>query len=394
MTWYDDGNEGQVMRDLLDRFESENPGIKVVMDTIAYADLHNILQAQVEAGTPPDLARITDAQRFAGRYLDMREHMQDPQAWAANWPESRLQSLRAPDDKEGLYGFPMQYTLTGMFINRTLFEQAGVPVPSDENKDVTWQQWVDAAKQVAKATQTPYAIAIDRTGHRFWPLSLSMCAQYFNDQGKITVDTPGFREAANMLTSWHKDRITPLEVWAGGGGGYAAANEFFVNGQTPLYFSGSWQVGQFARQIGDRFQWGVVPAPVGKCGGTAIPGGALIAAFNATQHPEEVTRLVEFLSQEDVQREFTSRSLFLPAHQGLIKQGVEYPSNNDQLNAFIKEVPKITKEAEMLSVHPQGFTLNTTIRDRLSQVIVGELTLDEAITRIQQTMDEAQAGKQ
>src|SRR5690554_5409679 len=28
VTWYDDGNEGQVLRDLLDRFEAENPDIR------------------------------------------------------------------------------------------------------------------------------------------------------------------------------------------------------------------------------------------------------------------------------------------------------------------------------------------------------------------------------
>ncbi len=48
--WYNDGNEGDVLRDLLDRFEAENPNIKVTIDVVAYADLHNILQTQVEAG--------------------------------------------------------------------------------------------------------------------------------------------------------------------------------------------------------------------------------------------------------------------------------------------------------------------------------------------------------
>jgi len=34
MTWYDDGSEGQVLRDLLDRFEAENPDVRVVIDTV------------------------------------------------------------------------------------------------------------------------------------------------------------------------------------------------------------------------------------------------------------------------------------------------------------------------------------------------------------------------
>ena len=37
MTWYDDGKEGEVLRDLLNRFEAKNPDIKVVIDTVPYA---------------------------------------------------------------------------------------------------------------------------------------------------------------------------------------------------------------------------------------------------------------------------------------------------------------------------------------------------------------------
>ncbi|NJL93446.1 MAG: extracellular solute-binding protein [Anaerolineae bacterium] len=63
--WYNDGNEGDVMRDLLDRFEEDNPGISVELDVVAFADIHNILQAQVESGTEaPDLARVADTARF------------------------------------------------------------------------------------------------------------------------------------------------------------------------------------------------------------------------------------------------------------------------------------------------------------------------------------------
>ena len=38
-----------------------------------------------------------------------------------------------------------QLTITGPFINRTLFEQAGVAVPSDESDEVTWEEWAEAA---------------------------------------------------------------------------------------------------------------------------------------------------------------------------------------------------------------------------------------------------------
>jgi len=392
MTWYNDGNEGEVMRDILNKFEAQNPGIKVVMDTVAFKDIHNILQAQVEAGSPPDLARVTDQARFIGKYLDLRPYLKGPNAWSANWSDQVLGALRKADDKQGLYGFPSQFTVTGPFINRTLFQQANIPVPSDTKDKVTWDEWIDAAKKVAAATRTPYAVAMDRSGHRFWSPSISMCAKYVDPStGKFTVDSPGFRKAANMLISWHKDKITPPEVWAGGGGGYAAANDFFTNGQLVFYQSGSWQISQFQKQIGDKFEWDAVPTPTGDCGSTAIPGGAYIVAFAASKHPKEVGMLVDYLTREDVLGDLSARSLFLPGHIGLAKKGIHNPSNSKQLNVFLSQIPNIQPEAYTLQYHPLGPTLNTEIRDRLSQVIVGELTLDDAIKRVQDKMDTAQA---
>ena len=36
MTWYSDGNEGEVVTDLLKRFEAKNPDIKVTIDQVPY----------------------------------------------------------------------------------------------------------------------------------------------------------------------------------------------------------------------------------------------------------------------------------------------------------------------------------------------------------------------
>jgi alpha-1,4-digalacturonate transport system substrate-binding protein len=62
------------------------------------------------------------------------------------------------------------------------------------------------------------------------------------------------------------------------------------------------------------------------------------------------------------------------------------------MNTFLKEVGKLMPESYYLQFNALGQTLNPEMRDRLSQVITGELTLDEAIKRIQQKMDEAAAA--
>ncbi|MBZ0296911.1 MAG: sugar ABC transporter substrate-binding protein [Anaerolineae bacterium] len=394
ITWYDDGNEGEVLRDLLDRFEADNPDITVVVDTVAYNSILEQLPLQVEAGEAPDMARITNLPGLRGYYLDLRPLLEDPDYFESSFPAAVLNAFREEGDMEGLYGFPTQFTVTGPFINRTLFDQAGIDVPSESGDPVSWEEWTEITKQVADATGTPYAIAMDRTGHRFAGPAMSQGATYFDDEGNITIDTPGFRTMAELLNSWHQEGITPAEVWLGAGDSYAAANEYFSNGQLVMYMSGSWQISRFSTEIGDAFDWEVVPNPTGPGGSTAMPGGAGMVAFAQTEHPEEVARVMEYLIQPDVMREFTARTLFIPGHLGLgeVEYDTDVPAAAAALAAFTLEIPNIQDQAYDLNFHPQNFVVFNETRDRLTQYMVGELSLDEAIERIQQAVDEAIAA--
>jgi alpha-1,4-digalacturonate transport system substrate-binding protein len=326
----------------------------------------------------------------------MRPYLPDVEYWEASFPEIVFQAMRTGDDTTGIYGYPTQFTVTGPFINRTLFEQAGIDVPSDTRDDVSWEEWTEVARQVAAATDTPYAIAMDRTGHRFAGPAMSMGATYFDADGNITIDTPGFRDMAEILFGWHSEGITPAEVWLGSGGSYAAAADFFINGQLVLYMSGSWQVGRFSNDIGDAFDWEVIPNPTGPGGSTGMPGGAALMAIGSTQHPQEVARVMDYLVQVDQMKEFTARTLFIPGHLGLgeIAYETDLEAAQQALNAFAAEVPKLEDQAYMLNFHPQNFVVFNETRDRLTQVMLGELTLDEAVQRIQQAVDDAIAAAQ
>ncbi|MBN8634708.1 MAG: extracellular solute-binding protein [Anaerolineae bacterium] len=394
IAWYDDGNEGTVLRDLLDRFEAENPDIKVIVDTVPYQTILDQLPLQVEAGEAPDMARVTAGERYRGFYLDLRPYVADPAYWDASFPAAVLQWLREPgEESDALYGFPNQFTVTGPFINRTLFEQAGVDVPSDSSDAVTWQEWTDAAAAVAEATGV-YAIAIDRSGHRVAGPAFSSGATFFAEDGTVTIDTPGFRTFAQLLLDWHTNSLTPAEIWVGSGGTYAAGAPFFISGELAVYMSGSWQISNFATNIGDAFDWEAVPNPTGEGGSTGMPGGTAFVAFAQTEHPEEVARVMDYLASADVYREFSERTLFIPAHQNLgeLNYQTELPAAQQSLQVFAAEALKLSDQAYRLQYEGQAFAINNPIRDRLTQAITGELTLDDAIARIQEDVDAALAA--
>jgi len=390
MTWYTDGNEDVVMRALLDKFEAANPDIKVVLDNVAYNTILENLPIQLEAGEGPDLARVTQLGILSKYFLNIKPFVADPAYWEENFGPF-LNWMRPPGDTDGIYGMMTQLTVTGPYINRTLFEQAGVAVPSDASDSVTWEEWADVTKQVAEATGTDFAMTMDRTGHRLAGPMISQGAKFLGEDGFPLIDDEGTRKMFQLMLDWHADGTMPMDVWAGATG-YLPAADFFINGQAVLYMSGSWQIGQFKDKIGDAFDWEVIPNPCGPAACTGMPGGAALVGINTTKHPEQVARVLDFLAQEENLAEFSAKTLFIPGHLGLSGKGIDYQTDVESakqaLNMFVSQVGLLDPIAYKMQAYTYNTIVFNAIRDRLTQVMVGELTLDDAIIRMQQEIDD------
>jgi alpha-1,4-digalacturonate transport system substrate-binding protein len=388
-TYYADGNEAEVMQPLLDKFMAENPGITVILDVVPYSTIDEQLPVQVETGEGPDLARITNFAAYQGKLLDLRPLLNDPAYFEDNFPAPVLAAMRAEGDTSGLHGFPDALTVTGPFVNKTLFDQAGIELPGE---GTTWEEWTDLTKQVAEATGVQYAISIDRTGHRFAGPAMSMGATLIDADGNFTIDTPGFRTFAELLKSWHDEAITPPEVWLVGDS-LNNCIDYLISGDLVMCMTGSWQVGRTAQDVGDAFDWVVVPNPTGDGGSTGVAGGSAVVAFADTEHPEAVAALMEFLIQPENYGAFSAGTLALPAQTDVASQGVEFDTDDASvlgaLAAFTAEVPKLQDQAVALNVHPFAFAYYRNSANRIAQYLTGELTLDEALQRLQQDIDDA-----
>ncbi|MCI5076000.1 ABC transporter substrate-binding protein [Oricola sp.] len=382
MTWYNDGIEGEVMQGLLDKFEAANPDIKVTLDVVPYKAILESLPVQLAAGEGPDLARVTDLGGLSQYYLDLTPYISD----AGYWKDNFGPFLKWLDPNgEAISGFMTQLTVTGPYVNKTLFEQAEVDMPGE---GATWDDWAAASKAVADKLDIPIPMAWDRSGHRVAGPAISMGAKMFDADGKPALVDDGLKEMTQRLYDWHQDGTMAKELWGSvSGNQYLGANEDFANAQVVLYMSGSWQIPQFADKIGDAFDWWAVPAPCGPAACTGMPGGAALVALKTTEHPEEVGKLMDFLSAEENLAEFYGKTLFIPGHLGLAAGGVDFATDDPRakhaLETFAGAVPGISPIAFDL----QGYVFNrvmfNALISRLGEAIVGEITLDEAYDRME-----------
>jgi alpha-1,4-digalacturonate transport system substrate-binding protein len=380
--YYADGVEAEVIQPILDKFMEENEGISVILDVVPYSTIDEQLPVQVEAGQGPDLARVTNFAAFKGKLLDLRPLVSDPDYYVANFPEPILEAL-------DYGGFPDQYTITGPYVNKTLFDQAGIEMPTGET---TWEEWTDLTRQVAEATGTTYAIGIDRTGHRVAGPAMSMGATLIDENGNFTIDTQGFRDFIQLLKSWHDEGLTPEELWFNSDANNNCI-DWFKSADMVMCMTGSWMIGGTAADVGDAFDWVVVPNPTGAGGSTGIAGGSALVAFADTEHPEALAKLMEFLYTPENYAAWSAGTLNLPAHVEVAEMGVDFETDDENvLNAlavYTAEVPKLQDQAVMLNVHPFAFAYYRNSANRIAQYLVGELDLDQMISNLQQDIDQA-----
>ncbi|MGQ2952695.1 MAG: ABC transporter substrate-binding protein [Agrobacterium sp.] len=374
---FTDDDQGYVQRmaELSKEFEAANPGVKVNFVSSGYDAVSKQLPVQLAVGEGPDIAKITDWQ-LAPYYLDMRPYMKDAEAFA-KLHGSSLNQLRLPNvnDPQSINGYMASQTLNLPFVNKTLFEQAGEPLPGPTAK---FSEIVEASARVAKATGVQIPFTMDRSGHRFSGGAFAYGATYVKD-GKFSFPDDAAKKYIADIYSWTQNGSFPKEMWgAAGGSQYKNMGDEFVNGNVVTYLAGNWMVNPFQNKIGDSFEWTAINAPCGEAGCYAMPGGTAVVGFKRTKYPEDVAHFIEFLGSEKVQREIAENYVILTGAEIVDPQ---YKLKSEDAKAAMKvfldnkkNVPQAARDFERAK---GGSAMYQQIVQRMSQLIVGELTLDQ-----------------
>ena len=171
--WYSDGVEGEVIKDMLDRFMKDNPDIKITLDNVAYKVIQEQLPIQLEAGQGPDIARVTNIKELANHWLDMRPMLSGPEILGRQFRHhAGLDAARRLECHPRLHdAADADRRLRQHDPVRT--GRCGAPGRKGDVGRVG-----RCSRRGRKEPELPAAFAIDRSGHRISGPNISYGANY------------------------------------------------------------------------------------------------------------------------------------------------------------------------------------------------------------------------
>jgi alpha-1,4-digalacturonate transport system substrate-binding protein len=375
--YFTDGPDEQVTRDLLAAFTKKYK-VKVNLEILPYSDLITSVQARMAGGKAPDVIRTADIAPFRSDLLDLSPLLGKDYV---NQFVAATAAAVVTADKQML-GVPSDLTLNGPFVNVDLFKKAGVPLPSVA-KPWTWEEMIAAGKSVQKATRVPYAFAMDKSGGRVSTV-LSQYGTQLVNKGKMSLDKGKAVAALQPLVDMMADDSMPRDLWLGSGSKYKSANDIFLAGDTPIYLSGNWQVGQFAKNA--PFTWAAVPNPCSQeCGG--FPGGKYMVAFKSSPNPALSAFFIEYMNNAKNQAAFVTKSGNLPTRVDLTSGHLKYPSRQADMDVFLADLARTPKERSYANSDPAFSGSATALIAEMDKVVAGKKKLPAAIADLQKTIE-------
>lgn len=375
---------------LIDRFNSENPDVRVQF--VALDSIYMSSGSDPDAQTRQIVSAADTAHTFGlsrgaierGYVLDLAPLIQADSSFdRSDFYPGALESVSF---EGGIYMLPRSLWLQLLSYNKDLWERAGLAAP---RPDWTWEDLLLAAEQIARKRGDKVEVygMVDWSGLTLLDGLLSQAGVSLLETraGQGRFDRPELLEALKRLDALRERG--GLLVSAQTDGQWRSPDDTIKAQQVGIWWQGMYL--NTPREQQD-LRIGTLPVPRGKLGAQRFSQGYLIS--RGTQHPEAAWRWLAFLSRQQVEAPAGAvDSGTLPARRSVAQQSGYWSKLDPEARAVV-EAALSAPAAPALAAFDEHYV--SAISEAVSQVTSGKQTPEQALRDARGSYERALAERQ
>ena len=304
----------QALTKILQEYKADKPNLTLTVENFPFNQYSQKLTTSFAGGTGPDVYWIdVRAVEFAkrGALLPL-----DPFVSKEYTDDLFPVTLEAGEWNGKRYAVPMHELANGLFVNKAMFEKAGITVPRDLKDAWTWDQLREYSMKLAE--RSGGTTNVWGFGHLREPGDWTVLPFIHQNGGQPL--SPDYKKASGFLNaepavealSWYGKLYTEDKVASA-----SLPPDAFPTGKVAIFDAVSIYVVPLQRQH-PNFQYEVAPAPKKKQM-AVMTGGYNVGINPATKQPQELCwDLIDYMTRVK-HAQWALESGYLPARKSVIE---------------------------------------------------------------------------
>lgn len=376
-------DQAPALQTIIDEFEAENKDIHVELEVVQFDQYWVKLEAGASGSSLPDVfwMNAPNFQKYASNDILMDLSGVEGIDFS-NYADS-LVELYTYEGKN--YGVPKDYDTIGLWYNKEIFDNAGVPYP---DQTWTWEKVVEAAQQLNDPANNIYGFGAPLKDQEGYYNTILAAGGYVisDDAQKSGFDLEETKAGIAFLSDFvNKYQVSPT---------LSQYNEnpnmtMFENGMVAMQFGGSWRQASIAKNelIADKA--GVTYMPIGPSGkNTCVVHGLSNAGAASTKHPAETKKFLAFLGSERAAEIQAETGTVLPAFNGAAEKWV---ASNEKVN--LQVFVDMVESTAPFPASKDTAVWAAKVTENLTKVWQGDMSVENACNTIAIEMNAALAAE-
>jgi multiple sugar transport system substrate-binding protein len=366
------GAEGTSLPGFVKTFEKANPGVTVNVTAIPWDAAHNKFQTAVAGGTTPDIAMMgtTWMADFANAFSTVPSNFGDKGFFDGSVATTKVAGQTV--------GVPWYVDTRVLYYRTDLAKNAGW-----DKAPTSWDQLKQLASDMQTKAGAKFGIRLPIGNDAFqgtlwmpWSNGASLTSG-----SKWTLDTPEMVKAYEYYQSYYKAGIADPNIES------ATQEASFVDGSTPMFIDGPFELGQLAQVGGAGFdsKYATVTLPAQKSS-TSFTGGSNLVVFKKSANQDAAWKLAQWFTKPTVQADWFKLSGDLPAVQSSWKESAL--ASNEKLAVFGEQL-KTAKSTPATTTWTQVSAAADTALETIRR---GTVTVPDALKDLQSKADSIGMG--